>query len=583
MSIVSGDPMAAAALSVFGTITFCAVIVAFLVLTVRPKPGTDPRTITEAAQKYARRIGMVALGTALWFPGVLQPVLRETGGELWWDGHYAFSSALVQLGAPTVFALAVLAVGEITWPRPRGTVRTARLEHRGARALIPRYMTGIAGAFLAYNLLILATTLARDPGSASAQHLLTGWAPWLLVTVAAVAGVLKLISVRPAVPGTAPEADAALRLASAHRVMRTAAGILIMLAWSGGVFLSNYPNPPGLSAGGEALRYVSLWIVFAGILALLVRAPRVPLPEPSTTDAEVSAPSRLAVKSMATSLRLSIAGPVAAAAAGAGVLALSWGHRMAAPLALAAAAVLFTVLCLGTEIIHARRIRQHTPGNEQPGPDAQNFLRPPRWLGWTGTVAAALSLAVLLGTAMLGPSVDRAAWQYARDIASRPDPSGGLGAVQEASPVIAPEPFFDWRFALTIALLVLLLPLLTDLVSRKVLFRPALPADRDVDLRLRRVALFRLTRASTATCLAAAGLVFWDLSSDNRWARTYNGDIDLQPPLTWLTPLVQQTNALSSLLLLAAIVVAWRQFGPSHFPDDPRYTEQADLPPAQRA
>ena len=577
--------MAEAALSVFGTITFCAVIVAFMVVTVRPRPGTDPRTITEAAQKYARRIGMVALGTALWLPGVLQPVLRETGGELWWDGHYTFSSAVVQLGAPTIFALAVLAVGELTWPRPRGTVRTARLEHRGARALIPRYMTGIAGAFLAYNLLILATTLARDPGSASAQHLLAGWAPWLLVTVAAVAGILKLISVRPAVPGTAPEADAALRLASAHRVMRTAAGVLIMLAWSGGVFLSNYPNPPGLSTAGEALRYVSLWIVFAGILALLVRAPRVPLPDPPSTGAAVPAPSRLAVKSMATSLRLSIAGPVAAAAAGAGVLALSWGHRMAAPLALAAAAVLFTVLCTGTEIIHARRIRKHAPGNEPPGPEAQNFLRPPRWLGWTGTAAAALSLVILLATAVLGPSVDRAAWKYAQDMASPPSAPGAHGAhgAPEPGPVIAPEPFFDGRFALATALLVLLLPLLTDLVSRKVLSRPALPADRDVDLRLRRVALFRLTRTSTATCLAAAGLVFWDLSSDNRWAHNYYADISHEPPLTWLAPLVQQTNAMASLLLLAAIVVAWRQFGPSHFPDDPRYTERADLPPAQQA
>ncbi|MER1995698.1 MAG: hypothetical protein ABTA24_04260 [Arthrobacter sp.] len=575
--------MAAAALSVFGTITFCAVIVAFIVLTVRPKPGTDPRTITEAAQKYARRIGMVALGTALWFPGVLQPVLSETGGELWWDGHYAFSSALLQLGAPAIFALAVLAVGEITWPRPHGTVRTARLEHRGALSLIPRYMTAVAGVFLAYNLLILATTLARDPGSESAQHLLAGWAPWLLITVASVAGILRLISVRPVVPGTAPEADAALRRASAHRVMRTAAGVMVMLAWSGGSFLSNYPNPPGTSAWQEALRYVSLWVVFAGILALLKRAPRVPLPEPSESGGTGPAPSRLAVKSTGTSLRLTIAGPVAAAAAGAWVLALAWGQRMAAPLALAAAAGVFTLLCAATEYTHARRIRQHSPGSEPPGPEVQDFLRPPRWLGWTGTAAAALSLAVLLGTVMLGPSVDRAARQYAQDIANQPVMTPGPGAFEEPGHFLAPEPFFDWRFALTAALLLLLLPLLTDLVSRKALSRPALPGDRDVDLRLRRVALFRLARTSTATCLAAAGLVFWDLSSGNRWARTYNEDLELQPPLTWLTPLIQQTNAVASLLLLAAIVVAWRQFGPSHFPDDPRYTEQADLPPVQRA
>ncbi|MBF4993939.1 hypothetical protein ITX31_07410 [Arthrobacter gandavensis] len=577
--------MAAAALSVLGTIIFCAAIVAFVVFTVRPRPGTDPRTVTEAAQKYARRIGLVALGTALWLPGVLQPVLRETGGELWWNGHYAFASAAVQLGAPTVFALAVLVTGELTWPRPRGTVRTARLERRGVLILIPRYMSAVAGTLLAYNLLILATTLAHDPGSASARHLLAGWAPWLLLTVAAVAGALKLISVRPAVPGTAPEADAALRLASAHRVLRTAAGIMILLAWSGGVFLSNYPNPPGLSAGGEALRYVSLWITFGSILALLVRAPRVPLPEPSGAGGPAPAPSPLAVKSVATSLRLTIAGPAAAGLLGITVFALAMEHRIAAVLALAAAAVTFTALCAATEYTHSRRIRRTLPAAEPMETDTADFLRAPRWLMWTGTAGAALTLGVLLAAALLGPSVDRAAWHYAQDVAGQPGhpgPGPGPGPAPEPGPAIVPEPFFDWRFALTAALLVLLLPLLTDLASRKVLSRAALPADRNVDLRLRRVALFRLARTSTATCLAAAGLVFWDLSSDNRWARTYNGDIDLEPPLDWLTPLIQQTNTVSTLLLLAAIVVAWRQFGPSHFPDDPRYAEQADLPPVQR-
>ncbi|MGW9403286.1 hypothetical protein ACWGQ2_04860 [Arthrobacter sp. NPDC055585] len=570
--------MAEAALSVLGTITFCTVIVAFMMVTVRPRPGTGPRTITEAAQKYARRIGMVALGTALWLPGVLQPVLRETGGELWWEEHYSFSSAVLQLGAPTVLALAVLAVGELTWPRPRGTVRTARLEHRGVLALVPRYMTGVAGFLLAYNLLILTTTLARDPGSVYAWHLLTGWAPWILLTVAAVAGILKLISVRPAVPGTSPEADAALRRASAHRVLRTAAGVMIVLAWSGGVFLSNYPNPPGLSAGGEALRYVSLWVTVGGILVLLKRAPRVPLPEPSSSGGPAPVSSPQAVKATASSLRLTIGGTLLAAIAGIAVFAPSWEHRNSLLLAVAAAAGIFTLLCALTEFTHARRIRKHSPAAEPLGPEALEFIRPPRWLGWTGTAAAALTLVVLVASALLGPSVDRAARTFLE--AAYPGDAGpgapAPGARQDL------EPFFDWRYALTAALLVLLLPLLTDLVHRLVLARPALPDDRDADLRLRRVALFRLARTSSAACLAAAGLVFYDVSLHSPWASTYNRDIPVEPPLTWLTPLVQQSNAAGTLLLLAAVVVAWRQFGPSHFPDDPRYAEQADLPPAQR-
>ena len=571
--------MGAAALSVFGTITFYAVIVAFMMVSVRPRPGTGPRTITEAAQKYARRIGMVALGTALWLPGVLRPVLRETGGELWWDDHYAFASALVQLGAPAVFALAVLTVGELTWPRPRGTVRTARLDHRSVRTLVPRYMTVLACFFLGWNLLILATTLARDSGSVSAHQLLAGWAPWLLVTTAAASCILKLISIRPAVPGTAPEADAALRRASAHRVMRTAAAIMIMLTSSGAVFLSNYPTPPGLSLAADALRNVSLPLVFAGTLALLMRAPRVPLPDHSPTGVAVPASSPLAVKSMAASLRLSIGGTLLAAAVGIGVFAPNWEYRVALPLAVGAAAGLFTLFCALTEHSHARRTRQHSPGAEPLDPDELGFIRPPRWLSWTGTAAAALALMGLVGSALLGPSVDRAARTYA-EAEARLHTGPGAPDPDEA---IALDPFFDWRFALTASLLVLLLPLLTDLVARKVLSRPALPADRDVDLRLRRVSLFRLARTSTAACLAAAGLVFFDMSLHSPWAHSFNTGTDHEPPLTWLLPLVQQANAVGSLLLLAALVVAWRQFGPSHFPDDPQYTEQADLPPAQRA
>lgn len=571
--------MAEAALSVFGTITFCAVIVAFMVITVRPRPGTDPRTITEAAQRYARRIGMVALGTALWLPGVLQPVLQETGGELWWSGHYTFSSALLQLGAPTVLALAVLTVGELTWPRPRGTVRTARLEHRGVLPLVPRYMTGIACFFLAYNLLVLATTLARDPGSEAARQLLAGWVPWILVTAAAVAGILKLISVRPAVPGTAPEADAALRRASAHRVLRTAVGLMILLTWSGGAFLSNYPAVPGLGLTADILRNLSLPVTFAGILSLLKRAPRVPLPEPSAGGGPAPVSSPLAVKATASSLRLTIGGTLLAAAGGIGIFAPNWEHRNALPLALAAGAGFFTLLCALTEFTHARRIRKHSPAAEALDPEALDFIRPPRWLGWTATAAAALTLVVLVASVLLGPSVDRAARAFAE--AAYPGYADRGVAAPDATNV--PEPFFDWRFALTAALLVLLLPLLTDVVSRKVLSRPALPGDRDTDLRLRRVALFRLARTSTAACLATAGLVFYDLSIHSPWANAYNRDFPVEPPLTWLAPLVQQTNAIGTLLLLAGIVVAWRRFGPSHFPDDSRYAEQADLPPAQRA
>ena len=123
--------MAETVLSTLGNLLFWAVILTLMVLSVRPKPGTDARTVTEAAQKYARRIGIVALATALWLSSVLAPTLSAVGGELWWNGNFSWPSALLQLGAPTVFALSVLTVGELTWPRPQGSVRTAVLQQIG--------------------------------------------------------------------------------------------------------------------------------------------------------------------------------------------------------------------------------------------------------------------------------------------------------------------------------------------------------------------------------------------------------------------------------------------------------------------
>ncbi len=569
--------MAAVVFSTLSTLLFWAVVLTLMVLSVRPKQGTDARTVTEAAQKYARRIGMVALATALWLPALLQPALAEAGGELWWNGSFSIPAALLQLGAPTVFALAVLTLGELTWPRPRDSVRTAVLQHRSLRTLIPRYMTCIAMVFLVFDLLLLGKVASLPPAGTRVQDFMTGWLPWLLLTAGTTAGILKLVSVRPMVPGTTPEADTALRRASAHRVMRVAASLLIALSVSAGIFLSAYPSDANTPGG--ILATITVPAYFVGILALLKRAPRVPLPEiPENQLPEQSAApdSPLAVKSLATSLRLTLAGPIAAAAAGAAVFALTWQDRTGAVLAVAGAALVFLFLCFLTEGSISRRTERISSGAAGTAgaldPDDLAFIRPPRWLAWTSTGAAALVLLIQLGSLVLGPSVDNAARAF--NSAMPPYPPAD-------APV--PDPFFDWRFALAAAVLVLMLPVLSDFLSRRVTERPAFPAhDHAVDLRLRRVALFRLARTSAAVNLAAVGIALGNLWLHSPWAGTFGTGIELEPPLTWLGPLLQQFGSSASLWLLAALVVALRQFGPSHFPDTPGYAERADLPPAQR-
>lgn len=575
--------------SVTGSLLFWAVVLGFLVLSVRPRPGTDARTITEAAQKYARRIGIVALASVLWLPSVLAPALQAAGGELWWNNNSSWTSALLQLGVPTLLALAVLAVGELTWPRPRGAVRTAVLQHRGLRTLMPRYMTCVALVFLVLDLLILGTVLQRDAFSPPAMALLSGWLPWVLLTAGATAGILKLISVRPMVPGTTVEADAALRRASAHRVLRVAAALLMSLNTSGVIFLSNYPSPPGLSQTGDVLRFISLPVFYLGLLALLKRAPRVPLPEAPEDEppGQGEAPPRspLAVKSLAASLRLTLAGPIAAAAAGAAVFALTWQDRAGAVLAVAGAALVFLVMSFFTDRWIARRtVRLCTGSAGELDPDDLIFVRPPRWLGWTATGAATVVTLIQLGSALLGPSVDSAARAFNADSAAQ---AYGARTPPSDPPVDlpAPDPFFDWRFALAAAVLVLLLPVLTDYLSRRVLARPAFPAaERAVDLRLRRVALFRIARTTTAVSVASVGVSIFNLSIHSPWASSWSGtERELEPPLTWLAPLVQQAGSGAWIWLIAALVIALRQFGPSHFPDLPGYAERAELPPARRA
>lgn len=586
--------MAAVVLSTLGTLLFWAVVLTLMVLSVRPKPGTDARTVTEAAQKYARRIGIVALATAMWLPGVLRPALVEVSGDLWWNGHFSIPAALLQLGPPTVFALAVLAVGELTWPRPRGAVRTAVLRHRSLRTLVPRYMACVALIFLVLDLLVLGTVLQRDPFSPPAMALLFGWLPWLLLTAGATAGILKLISVRPMVPGTTVEADAALRRASAHRVLRVAAALLMSLNTSGAIFLSNYPTPPGLSQTGDVLRIISLPLFYAGLFALLKRAPRVPLPEAPEDEplgqAEAPPRSPLAVRSLAASLRLTLAGPIAAAAAGSVLFALTWQDRAGALLAVAGGALVFLVLSFFTDRWIARRTVRLCSGSTgsigsigELDPEDLNFLRPPRWLGWTATGAAAVVLLIQLGSALIGPSVDPAARAYAVDAAANAYGPQGTNPPGLTIDTIDIDPFFDWRFALSAAVLVLLLPVLTDFLSRRVLERPAFPeADRTVDLRLRRVALFRIARTTAAASVAAVGVSIFNLSLHSAWAHSSWNGIELEPPLTWLAPLVQQAGAGAWLWLLAALVIALRQFGPSHFPDLPGYADREDVPPAPR-
>ncbi|WP_091560106.1 hypothetical protein [Klenkia taihuensis] len=225
------------------------------------------------------------------------------------------SAALV----PLVFAAVhtgVLWVGESAWPRQRGAVRTASLVRRrfpAAALRVRRVLVGAAtgvvlvaavgwataaadGRTLAGPVTVLPDGLGPAgpavvgpyPGSVFAVPVLAGTAVVLLL----VALALRTALVRPAVPGD-DGAEAVLRAASVHRVLRgAAAGLLVelgaLLVVVGGAVRSvatatevgigdgvlSVGGHPALVVLGTVGALAGGLAVLAGLLLLVLPAPR---------------------------------------------------------------------------------------------------------------------------------------------------------------------------------------------------------------------------------------------------------------------------------------------------------------------
>lgn len=199
----------------------------------------DPRTarVLAAARRHERLVSVVAaavtvaalatlplvlprLTTSTTTPGVLVGVAPVAGGLL----H-----------------LALRAAGELTWPRPRGSVRNAPLARRTARALGGARLTALVtttvlgtAAVVTWGLTAAddGRSVARTPFVDDLGGVVTGasgpYPGWpygapLLVTLAlllvATLGVLRLVARRPPVADLPAADDDALRRTSAARVL----------------------------------------------------------------------------------------------------------------------------------------------------------------------------------------------------------------------------------------------------------------------------------------------------------------------------------------------------------------------------
>jgi hypothetical protein len=275
---------------------------AALVVTGVLRRSPPSREHTVAAARAHARLGSAAavvLGAAaaLW-----------TGTGRLEDATGAGDLGVTALLVPIAFGIghtAVLGVAELTWPRPEGAVRRARLVRRGLLDGAPRRLVrtaAVAGAAAVLTLAGGALLAAPDGRSYALADRLVGAtagpfagpvygrpaALGLLALAAVTAAALWVVANRPAVATGDDRVEAALRAASAHRVLR--GSVAATLTVTGGLLgvSGSAVQRVASSTGHEALALLGVAAGACGAAALLVaavvlcvRAPRVPADEPA--------------------------------------------------------------------------------------------------------------------------------------------------------------------------------------------------------------------------------------------------------------------------------------------------------------
>jgi hypothetical protein len=225
-------------------------------------------------------VALVTLGVGLWF--------HVAGTD---DVNGSRLAAVSPLLASSV-ALVALVLGEATWPRPQGTLRSARLVPRRAWSLTSRPWCVVAAGSVSalVGVVVSGGVVADESGrrlvgrSGEPGAAFPGWhygVPQLVVVGVAVLlalTVARLATWRPAVVDADAEMDTTLRRASIVRGLRMlTVGALICL--SGDLFIAGealrsayvgeWPSSWGLPSQGVAV--VALFLAMA---LALVPAPR---------------------------------------------------------------------------------------------------------------------------------------------------------------------------------------------------------------------------------------------------------------------------------------------------------------------
>lgn len=272
------------------------VVMAVLATTARPD-HTLPSEVA-SARRHGLLTSVLAQATfVLTVAALLWMVTRPSDGYVrFWQG------ALPLLGASA--ALVVLALGELTWPRPRGRQRQVNLNPRTTGDLLPRTWARMLVGLGMLTLAVIAFgwwaaepnghsitvhhpaersthTGSPFPGSDYGKLQLVALAATLLLLWL----VLRLAVLRPAVVRSDIATDNLLRAASVVRAVRVVVSALALTA-AGNLFFAGMTAirvvDPGWTQnlyGAGAILGVVLGLV--GVALVLAPAPRLPRTDPT--------------------------------------------------------------------------------------------------------------------------------------------------------------------------------------------------------------------------------------------------------------------------------------------------------------
>lgn len=277
-----------------------AIAVAAAAAVLRRTPPS-PEAAVGTARAHVRLVTLAATGA-----GALAAVGTVVVGTTAIPHPGAIGLTLLLL--PVAFGVAhtgVLLVGELTWPRPLGQVRTARLVRRRVGDAAPRLLVGAAEATaVAAVAAVLAGILLA---SADGRSILVvgGNGLWLrraspfpgafyalpagiglLVLAAVTVAALIAVANRPAVVSRDERVEATLRRGSAHRVLRGATGSALVtvggLLLTGGHAVATVATSP-VSRVATAVAVLGGVAVVTGLVVLALPGPRLPRDAPLVT------------------------------------------------------------------------------------------------------------------------------------------------------------------------------------------------------------------------------------------------------------------------------------------------------------